>query len=132
MDGGRGARASLPGSVPIIRGGAALREIHSSPDARHTYQCHWWYSVLGGINAGILTNAPTIAIKGLRAPDWQLAFPTGLSGFGLLISLGLGIWMSRRRKLPFVLVPGFLSCAFALGMAASKRSLWFLVLLGLC
>jgi MFS family permease len=99
---------------------------------RWTYRCHWWYSVLGGVTAGILTNAPTIAIKGLHAADWQLAFPTGLSGIGLLISLVLGIGMARRPKMPFVLLPGFVSCAVGLGMIVTTRPLWFLVLLGLC
>ena len=40
-----------------------------------------------------------------------------LSGVGLLLSLALGLWMARRPKMPFVLVPGFLSCAACLAMA---------------
>jgi Major Facilitator Superfamily len=118
--------------ILFFRESAALRDLDTVPGARRTYRCHWWYSVLSGVNAGILTNAPTIAIKSLHAPDWQLAFPTGLSGFGLLISLMLGIWMARRPKLPFVLLPGFISCAVGLSMVASNHSLWFLVMLGLC
>jgi MFS family permease len=100
-------------------------------EARRTYRFHWVYSVLGGITSGILTNAPTIGIKVLKAADWHLALPTGLSGLGLLITLILGFWMARRRKMPFVLLPGFISCAVCLGMIVSPRSLWFLFFLGL-
>jgi MFS family permease len=92
---------------------------------------HWTYSVLGGVNAGILTNAPTIGIKALKAADWHLALPTALSGFGLILSLLLGVWMARRPKMPFVLIPGFVSCALCLGMVAAPQPLWFLFLLGL-
>ena len=58
------------------------------------------------MTAGILTNAPTIGIKVLKAANWHLALPTGLSGFGLLLSLALGLWMARRPKMPFVVLPG--------------------------
>ena len=81
--------------------------------------------------AGILTNGPTIGIKALRAADWHLALPMSLSGIGLLMTLVLGVWMARRPKLPFVLVPGFTSCAACLGMALAPDPLAFLFLLGL-
>ena len=79
----------------------------------------------------MLTNGPTIGIKALRAADWQLALPTSLSGIGLILTLALGVWMARRPKLPFVLVPGFTSCAACLGMALAPDPLAFLLLLGL-
>jgi hypothetical protein len=79
----------------------------------------------------MLANGPTIGIKALRAADWQLALPTSLSGIGLLLTLGLGVWMARRPKLPFMLVPGFASCAACLGMALAPEPLAFLILLGL-
>ena len=66
--------------------------------------------------AGILTNGPTIGIKALKAADWHLALPTSLSGIGLFLTLALGVWMARRPKMPFLLVPGFASCAACLGM----------------
>ena len=78
----------------------------------------------------MLANGPTIGIKALRAADWQLALPTSLSGIGLLLTLGLGVWMARRPKLPFMLVPGFASCAACLGMALVPEPLPFLFLLG--
>jgi MFS family permease len=81
--------------------------------------------------AGILANAPTIGIKALGAADWHLALPTSLSGIGLFLTLALGVWMARRPKLPFILVPGFASCAVCLGMALAPESLAFLSLLGL-
>ena len=102
------------------------------PDVRATYRCHWTYSVLSGCSAGILTNAPTIGIKVLRAADWHLALATGLTGIGLLMSLILGVWMARRPKMPFVLVPGFVSSAICLAMAVAPEPLAFLYLFGLC
>jgi MFS family permease len=90
------------------------------------------YSVLSGVTAGVLTNAPTVGIKALKAADWHLALPTGLTGIGLLMSLALGVWMSRRPKMPFVVLPGFLSCASGLGMIVTPDPLWFLFLLGVC
>jgi Major Facilitator Superfamily len=81
--------------------------------------------------AGMLTNGPTIGIKALRAADWHLALPTSLSGIGLFLTLALGVWMARRPKLPFILVPGFASCAACLGMALAPDPLAFLFLLGL-
>ncbi len=79
----------------------------------------------------MLTNGPTIGIKALRAADWHLALPVSLSGIGLFLTLALGVWMARRPKLPFVLVPGFASCAACLGMALAPDPLAFLFLLGL-
>ncbi len=79
----------------------------------------------------MLTNGPTIGIKALRAADWHLALPTSLSGIGLFLTLALGVWMARRPKLPFILVPGFASCAACLGMALAPHPLAFLFLLGM-
>jgi hypothetical protein len=81
--------------------------------------------------AGLLVNGPMIGIKALRAADWHLALPTGLSGIGLFLTLALGIWMARRPKLPFAVVPGFASSAACLGMAVAPDPLAFLFLLGL-
>ena len=78
----------------------------------------------------MLTNGPTIGIKALRAADWHLALPMSLSGIGLFLTLALGIWMARRPKLPFVVVPGFASCAACLGMTLAPNPLAFLFLLG--
>jgi len=79
----------------------------------------------------MLANGPTIGIKALRAADWQLALPTSLSGIGLFLTLALGVWMARRPKLRFAVVPGFASCAACLGMALAQDPLAFLFLLGL-
>ena len=79
----------------------------------------------------MLANGPTIGIKALRAADWQLALPTSISGSGLFLMLALSVWMARRPKLPFVLVPGFASCAACLGMVLAPDPLAFLVLLGM-
>ena len=79
----------------------------------------------------MLANGPTIGIKALRAADWHLALPMSLSGIGLFLALALGVWMARRPKLPFAVVPGFASCAACLGMALAPDPLAFLFLLGL-
>src|SRR4051794_4860060 len=78
-----------------------LRDLELEADVLRTYRLHRVYAVLSGVNAGILTNAPTIGIKALRAADWHLALPASLSGIGLLLTLALGLWMARRPKLPF-------------------------------
>jgi hypothetical protein len=54
-----------------------------------------------------------------------------LSGIGLFLTLALSVWMARRPKLPFVVVPGFASCALCLGMTLTLDPLAFLFLLGL-
>jgi MFS family permease len=102
-----------------------------SPDVRRTYKYHRVYSALSGVVAGMLTNGPTIGIKALRAADWHLALPMSLSGIGLFLTMALGVWMARRPKLPFVVVPGFAACAACLGMAVAPDPLAFLLLLGL-
>jgi Major Facilitator Superfamily len=102
-----------------------------APDVRRTYACHWAYSALSGINAGILTNAQAVSIKALNAADWQLVLPITLSGAGMLVTLLLGVWMARRPKMPFVVIPGFVSCAANLAMVISPQPLAFLVSLGL-
>jgi hypothetical protein len=81
--------------------------------------------------AGMLANGPTIGIKALQAADWHLALPMSLSGIGLFLTLALGLWMARRPKLPFVLVPGFTSCAACMGMVLAPDPLAFLFLLGI-
>jgi hypothetical protein len=102
-----------------------------APDVRRTYSYHRAFSALSGTAAGMLTNGPTIGIKALRAADWHLALPMSLSGIGLVLALALGVWMARRPKLPFAVVPGFASCAACLGMALAPEPLAFLFLLGL-
>ncbi len=79
----------------------------------------------------MLANGPTIGIKALKAADWHLALPTSLSGIGLFLTLALGVWMARRPKMPFLLVPGFASCAACLGMTLAPDPLAFLILLGM-
>jgi len=108
-----------------------LDALDFTPDVRRTYSCHRAYSALSGVVAGMLTNGPTIGIKALRAADWHLALPMSFSGIGLFVTLALGVWMARRPKLPFALVPGFAACAACLGMALAPNPLAFLCLLGL-
>ena len=102
-----------------------------APDVRRTYSYHRAFSALSGMVAGMMANGPTIGIKALRAADWHLALPWSLSGIGLFLTLALGVWMARRPKLPFAVVPGFASCAACLGMALAPDPLAFLFLLGL-
>jgi hypothetical protein len=101
-------------------------------DVRRTYVCHWVYSALSGVATGVLTNGPVVGVKALKAADWHLALPTGLSGVGLLLSVVLGVCMARRSKLPFITGPGLASSAACLAMAAAPRPLLFFAMLGLC
>jgi hypothetical protein len=52
------------------------RSHHLPPDVRWTYLCHWVFSALSGVTAGVLTNAQVIGIKVLGAANWHLGAPT--------------------------------------------------------
>ncbi|MGA2065634.1 MAG: MFS transporter [Thermoguttaceae bacterium] len=92
------------------------------PEARRTFRFHLAYAVLDAAAGGILLNAPLVAIKEIGASNWQLPMRELYSGAGMLLTLYLGCWMARRRKMPFVLIPGLLCGLFSLGMALTMWS----------
>lgn len=95
------------------------------------FKRHLWYSVLDAVSAGILSNAPVMAIKGLGAADWYLTLPLVLSSLGMFIGLFSGIMMAERLKKPFVLIPGicYIACSLCMGLVDS--AFWFLALYGI-
>jgi len=89
------------------------------------------HSALSGFNNGVMATAPLIGVKALNASDWMLPLPTILSGVGLLLTLATGLWMSRRPKMPFIVLPGLASAAVCLAMTLAPTAAPFLLLLGL-
>lgn len=113
-----------------------LRAFFHGPDlsgnARRTYRFHLAYAVLDAAGGGILLNGPIIALKAFAAHNWHLPIRELYSGLGMILTLYLGSWMARRKKMPFVFVPGVLAAASAVTMATAAGSpFWFLTLLGI-
>jgi MFS family permease len=107
-----------------------LRPPELSGPERHTYVRHLWFDLLASASAGILANAPAIALKSMGSPPWALSLRLGLSSVGMLAALYLGGWMARRRKMPFVLAPGLGFAACSAAMAFTREPLAFLTLFG--
>ena len=99
--------------------------------ARRTYRHHFLYVMLDAAAAGILANGPLMATKGLSAQDWPLSLPIVLSSAGQFLVLILGGFMASRRKMPFVIRPGFAFALCSLAMSFVVHPVAFLGLLGL-
>lgn len=100
-------------------------------ECRSTYRRHFAYAVLDAIAAGILANAPLMALKGMASREWQVAVQLPISSCGMFLVLYLGGVMARRRPMPFVFVPGMAYALSSLAMALADTPLLFLVLGGL-
>jgi hypothetical protein len=74
--------------------------------SRRAFRFHLAYTLLDSISAGILANVPLMALKFLHASDAQLQIPLSMTSAALFASVITGAIMARRRKMPFVLVPG--------------------------
>lgn len=113
---------------------AQARGLLRGPDlpteCRATFARHLTYAVLDAVAAGILANAPLMALKGMGSPDWQMAIQMVISSVGMFAVLYIGGWMARRRKMPFVVAPGLAYATCSLGMAAAGSPVVFLLLAG--
>jgi len=89
------------------------------------------YALLDATAAGILGNAPLMAIKAMGASDAELQLPIAMASIGLFASVFTGAAMSLRQKKPFVVAPGLASGVAALIMAWAGSAEWFLTLLGI-
>ncbi len=89
------------------------------------------YALLDGVSAGIMGNAPVMAVKAMGASDAQLQLPLALTSVGLFVSVFTGAAMSTRRKKPFVLLPGLLGALSMLVMAKTRSATWFLFVAGI-
>jgi hypothetical protein len=96
-----------------------------------TYRRHLVYSLLNSAAAGILANAPMMALKALGSPSWQMALQMTISSIGMFLVLYLGGVMAERRKMPFVVVPGLVCAGTCFAMALTRNPLGFLILFGL-
>ncbi|HPQ70037.1 MAG TPA: MFS transporter [bacterium] len=99
-------------------------------EVRGTYRRHLSYVIFDAAAAGILANAPVMAIKGMGSPDWQMALQLSISSIGMFLIIHLGGVMAVRRKMPFVLGPGAAYAICSLLMALTDNVLAFLILLG--
>ena len=76
------------------------------PISRRAFRFHMAFALLDAVFAGIMGNAPLMAVKAMSATDVQLQLPIAMTSVGLFASVFLGAAMATRRKKPFVLVPG--------------------------
>lgn len=123
----------IPASVPSrldSRVVAAFTPPALPEISRAAFRFHMAYALLDATAAGILSNAPLMAVKAMGASDAQLQLPLVIASFGLFASVFTGSAMSKRQKKPFVLVPGIASAVAALVMAWMGSAGWFLAILG--
>src|SRR5258706_50864 len=99
--------------------------------SRRAFRYHMGYALLDAVSAGILSNAPLMAIKAMQASDAQLQLPVAMAAGGLFASVFAGVAMATRRKKPFIVLPGIASAIWALSMAWTSSAIWFLFALGM-
>ncbi|QDU35498.1 Major Facilitator Superfamily protein [Poriferisphaera corsica] len=95
---------------------------------RYRWQMGW--AVAMAVTDGIMANAPVMALKSMAAEPWKLGVNLALSSVGMFASLWIGWLMARRRKKPFVVVPGLIYAVCVGMMTLTDQSLVFLSLLG--
>jgi len=110
---------------------ALLRRPVLPAECRPTYVRHFSYAMLDAVAVGILTNAPLMALMGLKSQAWQLAIQLPISGVGMLAVLYLGGFMAGRSPMPFAFRPGIAYAVSSLLMALSSQPVPFLILAGL-
>jgi MFS family permease len=88
------------------------------------------FILLDAVFAGIMGNAPLMAIKAMGATDVQLQVPLAMASIGLFAAVFSGAAMATRRKKPYVLVPGFAGAISAMVMAWMSSAGWFLAIAG--
>ena len=98
--------------------------------SRRAFRFHLAYTLLDSISAGILANVPLMAVKFLHATDAQLQIPISMTSASLFASVITGSIMARRRKMPFVLVPGLAGALSMFVMAWLKTPFGFLCAAG--
>jgi MFS family permease len=88
------------------------------------------FTLLDAVFAGILGNAPLMAVKAMSATDVQLELPLAMASIGLFGAVFSGAAMAGRRKKPFVVVPGVAGATAAFLMAWMNSAQWFLAISG--
>jgi len=115
--------ASPGGFAVIVRAFAppTLPEV-----SRRAFQFHMAYTLLDSVFAGIVANAPLMAVKAMHATDALLQLPIAMAAIGLFASAFTGVAMADRHKKPFVVAPGLAMAAATLLMAWMHSPVWFL------
>src|SRR5689334_21132851 len=115
----------------MMSAGALPNPFNAGPSlpsgSRPTWVRHRIYALLDAAAAGILSSVPLMALKGMGSPEWAMAMLITISSVGLFLSLYLGGIMAERRKMPFVLLPGFAFAACTFGMVLVDSALPFLL-----
>jgi len=101
------------------------------PTSRRAFRFHMAFILLDAVFAGIIGNVPLMAVKAMGATDVQLQVPLAMASVGLFAAVISGAAMARRRKKPFVLLPGFAGAISAMLMAWMSSAGWFLAIAGL-
>lgn len=117
--------------IPWKWAGASLGSRNLPANVRRALRFHLAFALLDAAAAGILSNAGIMALRGLGAADWQLGLRLAFSSVGMFATLPLGHWMARRRKTPFVVVPGIAFAVCSTFAALTTDPSFFLVLLGI-
>ena len=126
-----GQLAPLPGNRGFPSLAAGFRPPPLPATARRAFRFHMAYALLDAVFAGIIGNVPLMAVKAMGATAVQLQAPLSMAAIGMFASLVTGSAMARRRKKPFVLVPGFAGAISALWMAWISSPVWFLAISGI-
>jgi len=95
--------------------------------SRRAFRFHMAYVLLDSLSSGIVSNVPLMGVKALQASDAQLQIPIAMASAGLFASVVMGAVMARKRKIPFVVLPGLIGALFMAIMAWMRTPLWFLI-----
>jgi hypothetical protein len=98
--------------------------------AAAAFRYHLAFTLLYSFFEGIMGNVPLMAVKAMSATDVQLELPLGMASVGIFGSVLLGAAMARRRKKPYVVLPGWAAAIAALVMSRISRAGWFLFMAG--
>ena len=98
--------------------------------SERAFRFHMAFTLLYAFFEGVIANAPLMAVKSLDATDVQLQLPLAMASAGIFGAVLLGSVMARRRKKPFVVVPGFAGAAATLAMSSLHQAGPFLFLAG--
>lgn len=131
MTGTPTVRAPEPPPTRLSRFASAFTPPPLPPVSRRAFRFHMGYVLLDAVSAGILSNAPLMAVKAMQATDVQLQLPIVMTSIGLFVSVFSGVAMAARQKKPFVLLPGIASAVSALFMAWTSSATWFVFAAGL-
>ena len=110
---------------------AAFTRPSLPPTSRRAFRFHMAFTLLDAVYAGVLANAPLMAVKAMQATDRQLQVPLAMASIGFFAAIFTGSAMAHRRKKPFVVAPGLGAAVAVLAMSFTHSAGWFLLFLGM-